>query len=343
MTRRVIWAAVAAICVIGLDALAARPIDGARAQDFYRGKTLRIITGSSLGGGFDVEARLLARHLSRHIPGSPRVVVDNTPGAGGLLAANLLARQVRPDGLTLGYLTLALPMAQLMRNPAAQFDVRTFEFVGAPYDDPALCFFSTASGISTFAQWRAATWTPRLGSTGPDSVTSVAPAILSAAFGLPMRVISGYRGAAELRLALASHEIDGACLGLGGTTNGWPRRAGITVVVQGSSTPHRGLAGVPSVMSFASTDTERALAALLDSLSRVSRSYAFPPGTPAGPRDVVRRAFLDVMKDPAYAREAAALSVDIDPATGDEVAQSVQRLLAAPPSVVDMVTRVLPR
>lgn len=310
--------------------------------DFYSGKTLRIVTGSSLGGGFDVEARLLARHLGRHVPGTPRITVENTPGAGGLLAANLVARGSKADGLTLGYFTLALPMAQLAHNPAVQFDVRQFEFVGAPYDDPALCFFSRASGIATFQQWRTSKRPLTLGATSPDSITGVLPAVLSAAFGLPMRVISGYKGAAEIRFAVVSGEVDGTCLGVGGTNNGWPTRSGITVVIR-SGRSDIDQKSTPLAIDLASTARQRELIGIIDIVARVSRTYAFAPGTPTDRRDIIRRAFADTMRDPEYIAEARASAIGVDPVSGDAVADGVRRLLSLPPSLAGALTQGAPR
>lgn len=328
---RVGWSAVAAVVagfVLGAS-VAAR--DSILSADFYQGKTLRIVTGSSLGGGFDVEARLLARHIVRHLPGAPRVAVENKPGAGGLLAANLVARGSAPDGLTLGYFTLALPMAQLARNPAVQFDARQFEFIGAPYEDPALCTFSRSSGIVTFEQWRRSPRALRLGSTGPDSMTAVMPAVLLAAFGLPMRVITGYKGTPEIRLAMISGEIDGTCLNMGGTNNAWPTRSGVTVVVRSGRSDLDPKA--PLAMSLASTPRQRELIGVIDMLALVSRTYAFPPGTPTDRRDVVRRAFEATMRDPVYVAEARTASIVVEPLTGDAVAAAVGRVLSVPPSL----------
>ena len=304
-------------------------------SEFYRGKTLRIVTGSSLGGGFDVEARLLARHIARHLPGVPRIVVDNKPGAGGLLAANLVARGSAADGLTLGYFTLALPMAQLARNPAVQFDARQFEFIGSPYEDPALCTFSKASGITTFQQWQRSPRPLKLGSTGPDSMTAVMPSILLAAFGLPMRVIGGYKGTPEIRLAMIGGEVDGTCLNMGGTNNAWPTRSGVTVVLRSGRSALD--PNVPLVRSLASTARQRELIDVIDMLTLVSRTYAFPPGTPIERRDIVRRAFEDTMRASAYVAEARTASILVEPLTGDAVAAGVRRVLSLPSSVTALI------
>jgi len=314
-----------------------------RADD-YRGKTLRIVVGSSAGGGYDREARLVARHLSRHIPGSPRVVVDNVPGAGGLIAANTFARVTAPDGLTLGYFPLGVLSAQLLGNPAAQYDVTKFEMIGSPYADRTVCVFPASTGITTLERWRTSPRPLKLGSTGRDSIMHVFPALLAGTLGIRSQIITGYKGTTEVRLALASGELDGACQGWGGVKAGWPDRRTINVVVQSGTDHHQELPDVPIAASFATDpDASALLGTTTAAMSLGARFYAFPPGTSASVRSTLTEAFLATMRDPGYAEEAAAAGISNEPVAGDELRARIEALLALPQPLITKLRQMLAR
>ena len=174
------------------------------------GRSVRILVGLSAGGGNDLYARVMAPHLSRHLPGQPSVIVENMPGAGGLIAANYLAHQARRDGTTIGMFALQSVLAQLLEDPGAQFDVRTFPVLGSPGQDDAMCVVSRASGID-LAAWRDGHVHPRLGIANYGSVTHADAALLTAALHLPWQPSSGTKGTADVRVAI--EKADGACVG----------------------------------------------------------------------------------------------------------------------------------
>jgi len=343
--RRVGRLTAAAIAVLALavgGAGRARTSALTQAADAFRGRTIRIVVGSTAGGTFAAEARLLARHLPRHLPGSPAVVVEPTPGAGGLVAATLLARTVAPDGLTIGYFTLAPVMAQLLDPRGARFDARRFEFVGSPYADRNVCLFSAASGITSLEAWRQSPRPLKMGATVPDSIMAVLASLLSSTLSLPTQVVTGYRGATEVRLAITSDELDGACMAWSGVVHGWPSRSGITIVVQTGERSEPALAGVPLVKDVAETaDARELLIAPLDAMAEVGRFYALPPGTPSDRRDVLRQAFLATMRDPAYRAEAEAAGEVGTPIAGDRLAENIRTLLELPARVADRLRQIV--
>ena len=183
----------------------------AATHDFYRGKTIRIAVGAAAGGGFDTYARVIARHMGRHIPGNPTIIVENMPGAGSLIAANYAYKIAKPDGLTLGHFLGGLFLEQLFGKPGVEFDARKFEYVGVPANDNPACAFTRASGITRIEKWMAARTPPKLGGVGPGTATDNVPKLLAASIGVPIQLVSGYKGTAVIRLAAESGEVAGGC------------------------------------------------------------------------------------------------------------------------------------
>lgn len=324
---------------VGVGARLARPQSN---DDYYRGKTLRLVVGSSAGGGYDREARLLARHLARHVPGSPRVVVENVPGAGGLVLANTLAGAVTPDGLTVGFFPSAVVIGQLTGNRAVRFDLKRFEILGSAYGERLVCVFTAASGVRTLEHWKASRRPMKLGATSPDSTMQIFPALLQDALHLPVHVVSGYRGVAEVRLAMASGELDGGCLNWATVRTSFQARDGIALVVQAGLAPHPDLPDVPVASAFASTASARAmLGTVMDALGSAARFYAIPPGTPVERRDVLRRGLLATVRDPACLQDARQSGITFDPMSGDELAARILEIFSLPPALLDQMKRAV--
>jgi tripartite-type tricarboxylate transporter receptor subunit TctC len=179
----------------------------------FDGKTVRIVVGFSAGGGFDAYARAIARHLAKHIPGTPTIIVENMPGAGSLIAANYTYNQAKPDGLTIGHFIGGVVVGQLLGNPGAQFDSQKFEWIGAPSKLEAVCALTKATGVNDIKSWMTVKTPVKLGATGPGSETYDVPRVLQAALGIPMQIVSGYKGTADIRLAAESGEVGGTCWG----------------------------------------------------------------------------------------------------------------------------------
>lgn len=306
----------------------------------FAGETLRIVVGSSAGGGLDVEARLLARHLGRHLPGVPRVVVEAIPGAAGVIAANRLARVTKPDGLTMGFFTLGPVVAQLAGSPGVAYDVRRFEAVGAGGADSTVCFARRAARVRSVSDWQARTEPLRFASTGLGSITHAFPALLAEHAGLPIRVVSGYRGTNEMRLAFATGEVDAVCLSWTGIKAGWPDRSDVVLLVQAGRAVDPELAHVPRAVSLATTALGREVfGAPLDAMAVAGRFFALSPGTPRAIRDTLRRAFADTLRDPRYLVDAgsAGLLTGAAPLTGDDVAASIAVLFRAQPLLLPVL------
>jgi len=181
------------------------------AQSSFEGKTVRIIVGFSAGGGFDVYSRTIARHLAKHIPGGPSVIVENMAGAGSLIAANYMYKVAKPDGLTIGNFHGYQILNQVIEQQGIEFDARRFEWIGVPVQDNGACALTSASGISSLEKWKEAKTPVKLGGVGPGDAAYNSAKILKDVLELPIQVIMGYKGTADIKLAAENGEIAGGC------------------------------------------------------------------------------------------------------------------------------------
>jgi len=335
------------LCVTMGLAILAFTTDFARAasDDFFKGKTVRIIVGFTAGGAFDAYARALARHLGRHIPGNPTFIVENMPGAGTLVAANHVYKVAKPDGLTIGNFIGGVVMGQILGRPGIEFDALRFEYIGAPMKDSPVCAFSKASGITSTEKWMASKAPVKVGATGPGATTHDVPLILKATLGLPVQVIAGYKGPTELVLAVEGGELTGVC-------NAWESlrvtsiraiEAGdLVVVVQAIPHAHPELPRVPLAINLARTDEARQLIQTgIHDITAIIRPYVLPPGTPKERVQMLRAAFVDTLKDPQFVADARKSKLDIDPLTGEELERTVGRLLRMNPATLAKLKEVV--
>ena len=233
-----------------------------QAQDYYKDKTLNIIVGYSPGGSFDLYARVIARYIGRYLPGNPTRVVENMPGAGGIIAANHLYNREKPDGLTIGAWASPLILQHIMGNDAAQFDGRKFGYLGIPSPYDTVCTFNQQSGITKMDEWINAKRPQKISAIGPGTSTSDIPKLLKAALNLPMEVIDGYKGGADARLAVESGEVDGYCGSWGTVETVWRsafESKKVHPVLQAALTSHPKYKQYPLAISYAKTEEAREL------------------------------------------------------------------------------------
>lgn len=312
---------------------------------FYEGKTIRIIVSFSPGGGFDIYSRAIARHIGKHIPGNPTVIVENMPGAGGLVAANRLYRSAKPDGLSMGNFPGGLFMEQILGRGGIEFDARKFEYVGVPLKDTWVCVLTKASGITSIEKWMASETPIKVGSTGPGSSTYATPRVLKAALGLPVHIVSGYKGVPDVKLAADSGEVSGGCTSWEGVKVTWGRamEAGeAVVVIQMVPQPHPELPKVPLGINFAKTkDARQLVQGGTHDPAALNRAYVLPPTTPKDRVKVVRKAFMDTLRDPEFLAEAKKSKQDVDPMSGEEMEAAIAGLFHLEPGVVTRLKEVL--
>ena len=318
--------------------------DSSAQERFYKDKTIHFIVAYAAGGGYDTYTRLIAKHISKHIPGSPSTIVENKTGAGGLIAVNFLYNQAKPDGLTIGNWNGMLGLQQHLGLSGVQFDAPRFESIGAPVRQNQTCLISKASGITSLEKWIASKKPVKLGGLGPGTTPSDMARVLSAALGLPMQLVEGYKGGAEVRLALDSGELEGMCgLAWEIAKATWRKQLEyMSVVAQAVPKAHPDLPNVPLAIDFAKSDEARQLIRVgLHDVSTVVQIYTVPPGTPRDRVQLLRKAFQDTLKDPEFLAEARKAQLDVDPVSADEVAEIISGFAKLPPSLLGRLKEIL--
>jgi tripartite-type tricarboxylate transporter receptor subunit TctC len=313
-------------------------LKGGFAQEaFYKDKVIRIVEAYSAGGGYDTYARLIARHLGKHIPGNPTGIVENMTGAGGLIAVNYLYNRAEPDGLTLGNWNGALSLQQYLGQKGIQFDAPRFEWVGSPIKPTPICMVSKSTGIATLKEWLNSEKPVKLGGMAPGTSLSDDARVLKAALGLPMQLVEGYKGGANVRLAINQKELDGAC-GLAWETQKvtWRQEFEfMNVVLQVGRKPHPDLLKVPLASEFAKTEEARQLLKIgIQDLSTLGHSYTLPPKTRKDRVAILRKAFAETMRDPEFLAEARNAKIIINPSPGGELEEIVSGFAKLSPDVV---------
>jgi tripartite-type tricarboxylate transporter receptor subunit TctC len=313
-------------------------------HEYYRGKTVRIIVGLSAGGGFDVYARAMARHMGKHIPGNPTFVVENMPGAGSMISANHVYKVAKPDGLTLGHFVGSLFMQQLLGRPGAEFEAIKYEFVGSPIPEKTACALTKASGITSMESWQTAKSPVKLGGTGSGPIVDV-PKILQAALRLPIQLVLGYKGTADIRLAAESGELAGACWSWEAIKSTWSKgldSGNVNVVLQTLPKPHPDLPRVPLAINYAKTEEARQLIQVgIHDAADIARPFVMPPRTSKEHVRIMRQAFVATLKDPAFLAEAEKTKLEVDPVTGEELEKIVTALFKTDPQVLAKLKDVL--
>lgn len=342
MLRRILFF----LACISLSIVVLKNSYAASAQDgFYKGKTVRLIVAFSAGGGYDTYSRTIGRHLSKHIPGNPTVVVENMTGAGGIIHANFMYQQAKPDGLIIGNNAGGLFLQQIMGAKGIEFDGKRFEFIGVPGADHPACAITKASGVTSMDQWFAAKEPVKFGGVGPGGTASDIPRILQAALGLPIRVIDGYKGTADIRLATESGELAGGCLGWESLKTTWRKAiesGDVNVVIQNMPKKHDDLPRVPVVGDYVKNEEGRRLIKYgIQDTAMITRPYFLPPGTPKARVQLLRKAFADTLKDPELLIEAKKAQLEIDPISGEEAEGIVRGLYNIEPAFIARMKQVL--
>ncbi len=338
-----------------IAAAAAFVIAGASAQaddvaDFYKGKSVEIVVGSSAGGGYDIYARLLAQHMSRHVPGNPSFIVKNMPGAGSLRAANYLYTTAPKDGTSFGTIAREMIVAGVLGgNPNVQFDVRKFNWLGSASSfssDAYILWVRKSSSVARAEDLRDPS-KPQLvmGSAGATASATTVPMLLNTALGLSLKVISGYPDSNSVGLAVDRGEVDGqmASFTVINLEKGhWlkadsPVRPLIQFV---RSTRHPDLKDVPTARELARDARSLQLIELAEAPWTLGRPFLAPPAIPPERAAALQKAFMAVQSDPAYLAEAARLKVDISPMDGAAIVGLMDKLANAPPDLMNEIRKL---
>jgi len=319
--------------------------------DFYRGRTVTLIVGYGPGGGYDLFARLLARHLGRYIPGNPTVVVQNMPGAGSLRATNFLYTAAPRDGSVIGGFARDMPLLAILRaNAAAVFDPRKFTWLGSSSDfsrDAYILMVRKDAPVNSVADARRPGGPPIIvGGTAEGTSGNDIPLVLRDALGINLRLVTGYPDNGAIFLAVDRGEVNGRTADLSTMRSLRPEwllpDGGMRALVQfARATRHPEFADVPTARELAPDQDARALIEFAELSYKMSRPFAAPPGVPADRAEALRQAFDAAHSDRQYLEDAAKLKVEVSPIGGQEVLQTIDQISGAPPNILDHLKRLI--
>ena len=311
--------------------------------DFYRGRSVTLFIGYSAGGGYDAYGRVLARHLDKHIPGGPSVVVQNMPGAGSLRCANFLYNLAPRDGTAIGHFSRGLAMEPLIGTSPTQFDARRFGWLGSGTDEVSIFVTWHSSAVKS---WDDALIKPfTVAGEGSGSDPDVFSAVLKNAFGARLKLVSGYPGSAEVALAIERGEVDGrvgwSWSSLKLLKPDWVAGQRVNFIVQLALNKSQELAQAPLILDFADTERKRQILRLVLSRQSMARPFAAPPGLPQDRLRALRKAFDATMADPEFLAEAKHRGLEVNPVSGSEIDRLVDELYSTPPDIVAETRRMI--
>lgn len=313
--------------------------------NFFEGKTIRLIVGFTAGGGYDAYTRTIGRHMGKHVPGNPAIIVENMPGAGSMISANYIYKAAKPDGLTIGHFIGGLFLQQLLAKPGIEFDAAKFNYVGVPAQDNFVLGIAKSTGIVDVDSWLASKQVIKFGGVASGSGSDDIPNILKATIGLPIQLVSGYKGTADVRLAFNSGEVSGLSNSWESTKSTWRKEletGELKLVLQATLKPHPEFPKLPMALNYAKTEEAKHL---ISTVARVHgptvRPYVLPPGTPKDRVQIIRKAFIDTMTDPEFLAEAKKANLDINADDGGALEQNVKEILKLDPALVAKLKETL--
>jgi tripartite-type tricarboxylate transporter receptor subunit TctC len=323
--------------------MAANPAVAADA-DFYAGKAIQLLIGFSAGGGYDAYGRLLARHMGRHIPGNPRLIAQNMPGAGSLKAVNYLFNVAPRDGTAFAGFAPGVVVEPLLgRSEGTQFDAPSFTWLGSISREVSVCAFIKAAGIRTWQDMQTKPYV--IGASGGGAESDVFPNVLRKLFNLPLKIVTGYPGGTEIILAMQRHEVDGRCgwswTSLLSRSKALLDTKQIDLTLQIGLAKDKALPEVPLVMDLTDDALKKAALKLIVSRQTIARPFAAPPGVPAERARLLRAAFDASMQDAEFLDDARRLNLDVDPVGGAEVETLLKEIYASPREVVKLATELV--
>jgi tripartite-type tricarboxylate transporter receptor subunit TctC len=312
--------------------------------DFYSGKSVQLVIGYAPGGGYDIYARALARHMARHIPGNPQIVVQNMPGAGSIKAANYLYNIAPKDGTAFGGFSRGAFLDPLLgRAEGVQYVAAKYGWLGSFSNEVGVCAFRSDSGIATWQDMQTKSYV--IGSTGAGADSDVFPTVLHKMFGLPMKVVTGYHSAADVVLAITRKEVDGRCGWSWSSLMAWNKdmyqSKAIKVALQLATEKLAELPDTPSIVEVARGAEQQAALKLILSRQMMARPYVAPPGIPRERLDALRAAFDATMKDPQFLADAQRQDLEVRPVSGPAADALITEIYASPPAVVKLAIDVM--
>jgi tripartite-type tricarboxylate transporter receptor subunit TctC len=310
---------------------------------FYKDKQIRMVVGSSAGSGYDIGARLLVRYMQKYIPGNPSFIIQNQPGAASVTMTNSVYNVAPKDGTVMGAAINGMPTAPLLEPEGVRFDPTKLNWIGSVNREVQTTYVWHTSPVLSLADLR--TKELIVGATTPGTTQVDFPIVARAILGLKYKVISGYEGTAQIHKAMETGEVQGvgstAYASLLALSGKLVEEGKIKVIAQWGFKKHTDLPNVPAILDEAKNDADRQALSLLVARLEYGRPYFLPPGVPAERVAAIRKAFDQTVKDPAFIEEALKLKLEVDPMSGEEVADLVRKVNATPPDVVKRVRDAL--
>jgi tripartite-type tricarboxylate transporter receptor subunit TctC len=329
------------------------PASGASVEDFYKGKTIRIVVGQAPGGATDTDARLLQKVLSKYIPGNPNIVVENKPGGGTMLAANTVYNTEAKDGTVIAAFNPDIVLSQAIGAPGVRFDGAKYQWIGSAVETASMCAARTDSGVTriedTIGERGKELVVSSFGKGGPSHIP---PVVFNVTLGTRFKVVTGYQGGAPQRLAVKNKEVQGFCTtfqtipSLAADMFEGPGACCKILIVSGSEVEdHPFLKGVPAaeklVEKLGKGKEELAMLRAIQAVNRIARPMAVAPGVPKDRVQALRRAYDKAFADPELRKAAEKMNMDLSPKAGEDVSRIVQELLNTPKPVLAWLTEVI--
>jgi len=340
--RRLLLVTAAAVIA---GAVARAPAQDANAP-FFRGKQINFIVGSSAGGGYDIYARLLARHMSKYIPGNPIIVASNMPGAASNTAAAYIYNVAPKDGTVIGALQTAAVLDPLFGDPArTKHDASKFIYLGSATIDYYICIARADAAVKSFKD--VLTRELIIGASQPGTSTRDFPALLNSMVGAKFRIVSGYPGTREITLAIEKGEVQGLCgfswSSMSAQQPDWLKSGFIRILAQEHDKGHPAInkMGVPLTVDFAKSADNRRIMGLIYSSETFGRPYMMPPGVPTERVVLLRKAFMETLRDKDLVAEAQSIGLDLDPISGEELQALAEKIYATPAHIVEQAKQAV--
>src|SRR5579862_3028784 len=327
---------------IALLIAAAFCVSGARAEDFYKNKQLRLIAGFPAGNDYDLGARVLAKYLPKYIPGQPTIIVQNMPQAASVAAANYLYAQAPRDGTVLGSFSRNIVNDALTGQRNVALDPRRFNWLGATSRPARVCVRWYTAPVKTPADLFTKEFI--VGAAGATSSLAILPTVLNNVLGTKFRIVEGYQGMGDAMLAMERGELQGACASFAQflIVEQQIKDGKMTYLLRAEETPIAEIPDVPSIFDYAKTDEQRQLMRFVFSSTEFGRPYVFPPEVPQERVDIMRKAIAEAVRDPDLVAEAANIKMDMAYTPPEHLAQLVAKLYQTPPAVIETVKALLP-
>jgi tripartite-type tricarboxylate transporter receptor subunit TctC len=312
-------------------------------EDFYKGKQIRLIVGSSPGEGYDLWSRLIARHLARHVPGHPGIVVQNMPGAGSITATNHLFSVAPKDGTVFGSFSRSLPSQAVLNRPNIRFDPRQFGWLGSPETVNRVCAVSATSKAKTIHD--VFTQEILMGGIGAGMVPTFLPTMLNKLIGTKFRVVEGYGSTNAVFLASERGEVDGICMAsstLLGPRYDLIEQGTLKILFSMEAKPMTAVPDVPTMFARLKTNEQRQIVGFINAALEYGRPFAAPPGIPAERLAALQSAFRATVQDPEFLAEAKQMKYQITYTSPDELTELTERMYATPHEILEQAAAMMP-